>query len=428
MQIISTDASPPPELSFAYMLAGVAGMGVAAGLLLWQPEALLTRWHPAALAAVHVFALGGLMPVMLGALFQFVPVACGLSLPRWGWGDVVLLLLLLGGAASLATGFLEARPALYAAAGVLLLGSLGAAGWRLLRAVRAQAQQAEVVGALSRSAVALGVTLLLAAVLLGILLFGWNLPLLTLVDWHALWAIGGWVAGLIVGVASVVVPMFHVSPAYPLRWLRTLRLQHWLLGAGLLAGLLGWAGAGGVISMVLAALLLGFGGLTVQRVVVSKRGEKDAFYWGWLMVGVLAILLALVAVPACWATDPRWGVAFGVLALPGLGGFTVSVMLYRIVPFLIWLHWQRANKARARLPLLHRIVPELGQRIHLGIELCAILLLALGAFLPAVVSVAAAAMLAGKLLQGVLLARAMHDFRQRLAVLRTLPPRSRAPA
>jgi hypothetical protein len=104
------------------------------------------------------------------------------------------------------------------------------------------------------------------------------------------------------------------------------------------------------------------------------------------------------------------------------------VMLYRIVPFLIWLHWQRANKARARLPLLHRIVPELGQRIHLGIELGSIVLLALGAFMPQMVSVAAVLLLAAKLLQFGLLARAMRDFRQRLAVLRTLPPRSRAAA
>ena len=114
-----------------------------------------------------------------------------------------------------------------------------------------------------------------------------------------------------------------------------------------------------------------------------------------------------------------------MLALAGLGGGTVSVMLYRIVPFLIWLHWQRANKARARLPLLHQIVPERWQRAQLATELLALAVLCCAAFVPVLTQAGALLLAAGKLGQTVLLARAMRDYRQRLTILKTLPPRVR---
>lgn len=428
MQMLSTDASPPPGLSFGYMLAGLAGMCGALLLLVLHPEALLTRWHPAALAAVHLFALGGLMPVMLGALFQFVPVACGLSLPRWGWIDFALLGLLWVGAWTLAIGFLQVSPWWYATAGGMLLTSLVVSVLRLLSALYRQARQAAVIGALGSSVAALGVTLLLAVLLLGILLFGWNLPLVTLVDWHALWATVGWVGGLVSGVAGVVVPMFHVSPAYPAGWTKGVRLLHPLLAIGLLAACFGRGWLVSASCMLLALMGLAFGFLTVVRVIQSRRGEKDAFYWGWIAIGCLVTGTALASVAALFTADARWEVLFGLLMLLGVGGFSVSVMLYRIVPFLIWLHWQRANKARARLPLLHRIVPEWGQCIHLGLELLGLGLLCLGCFLPAWVRAGGLCLLAGRLLQLVLLVRAIRDFRERLIVLRNLPPRSRRAA
>lgn len=43
-------------------------------------------------------------------------------------------------------------------------------------------------------------------------------------------------------------------------------------------------------------------------------------------------------------------------------------MIYRIVPFLIWLHWQQKNAARVRLPLLHEIIPAKAQQYQLALQ------------------------------------------------------------
>lgn len=428
MQIVSTDASPSPALSFAHFLAGLGGMLAAAALLAWEPAAVLTRWHPATLAAVHLFALAGLMPVMLGALFQFVPVACGLSLARFGIGDWLLLAALEAGACGLAAGFLGGNTALLASSGTLALATLTLAGGRLAWALWRQQHAAELLTALRRSALALAATLLLAAVLLSVMRLGGPLPFMALVDWHAQWGMAGWVGGLIAAVAGVVVPMFHVTAHYPARWESALRMLPLLLAASGLGLLLGLPWLSGFAVALLALLVAGFGGLTLRLLAAARRGEKDAFHFGWLGVALIALLLAPLALLAQHSPDPRWGFAFGVMALTGLGGITVSVMLFRIVPFLIWLHWQRANKARAKLPLLHQIIPETGQSLQLAAEALAVMLLAAAAFFPDLAQPAALLLLCAKLGQIALLGRAMHGFHQRLRLLRSLPPKIRPPA
>lgn len=426
MPITTTEASPPPAISFIHFLCGLGGMLAAALLLAWEPMAMLTRWHPATLAAVHLFALGGLMPVMLGALYQFVPVASGLALPRWRGFDYLILVGQLAGAGLLAAAFLGLGPVAFGAAGLLLGLSLLAAAARLLWALWAQAASGVLVALLRANGIALCVTVLLGLLLVAILMFDWSLPLVAIVDAHALWALAGWVGGLIVSVASVVVPMFHVTGAYPARWARAARLLPLLLLAGSVALWLELPRLAQLVWLLLALGAAVFGYLTLRRVLAARRGERDAFHWGWLGVSLLCLLLAASAAAATLLDDARWGMAFGVLALVGLGGGTVSVMLYRIVPFLIWLHWQRANKARARLPLLHQIVPERWQRGQLAAELLALGLLLGACFLPALTLPGALLYAGSKLLQAGLLARAMRDFRQRLAILRSLPPKQRA--
>lgn len=220
--------------------------------------------------------------------------------------------------------------------------------------------------------------------------------------------------------------MFHVTEPYPKKWALALRALPWLLAVGSGAALAGAASAANIASLALAAFPICFGVLTALRVHAAKRGEHDAFYWGWLGVALLSVLVGVSGSLAVLSADMRWAVVFGLLALLGLGGSTISVMLYRIVPFLIWLHWQRANKARARLPLLHQIVAERSQRVQLALDAIAIVLMCVAVFVPGLIRFGALLFVISKLFQAALLLRAMHDFRQRLVVLKSLPPRVRA--
>ena len=49
-------------------------------------------------------------------------------------------------------------------------------------------------------------------------------PLLTLINVHVAWGLGGWALMLVIGVSYLVVPMFQLTPAYPV-WLTRLRCR-----------------------------------------------------------------------------------------------------------------------------------------------------------------------------------------------------------
>ena len=72
-----------------------------------------------------------------------------------------------------------------------------------------------------------------------------------------------------------------------------------------------------------------------------------------------------------------------------------------------------------------RIVPERWQRTQLAADLLAILLLLGACFAPALTRPAALLFAASKLVLLVSLARAMQGYREKLAHLKTLPPRVR---
>ena len=56
----------------------------AAALLLGAGDFPLSRWQPAVIAATHLVVLGFVAMIMVGALFQLIPVLCGgvISRPR----------------------------------------------------------------------------------------------------------------------------------------------------------------------------------------------------------------------------------------------------------------------------------------------------------------------------------------------------------
>src|SRR5690554_6253493 len=97
--------------------------GVAVGLLLvFAPEALASRWQPAAFAATHLLAVGFMLVAMCGALMQILPVVAGVAVPGGVWLAGVVHVALLAGAAMLSWG-LGLGEAQMIRGGGLLLGA-----------------------------------------------------------------------------------------------------------------------------------------------------------------------------------------------------------------------------------------------------------------------------------------------------------------
>lgn len=362
--LLSFDRAPPFAAPLRFFLTAPL-FGVLAGLLVLAagPDIFASRWMPAALAATHLITVGFMLQIMAGALIQILPVVAGANLVR----PVQVARLVHGGLTIgvllLAWAFLSGSAAGFVSAAAILGGAvvvfLAAAGQALL-------------GVPSTSPTIRGLKLALAGLLgvlaLGLILAlglgnGWSMDVAALADLHAGWGLGAWASILLVAMAYVVVPMFQLTPAYPAR-------ESWWLPPAIVALLLVWAGALGfgnglAIRFAQAGLAvagMGFAVFTLRLQRQRRRARFDATfrYWqGGLWCALVALTMLLIAAVRPEVAEWRgWPLLFGIVF--GVGGFMslIAGMLYKIVPFLIWLHLQNAGQGRVAAPNVNKVLPD----------------------------------------------------------------------
>ncbi len=420
---LSFEQAPPISVPFRFFLTAPL-FGIAAGLLLlWQGgEMLSSRWMPAALAATHLLVVGFMLQAMCGALLQFVPVAAGGNIwrPRLVAGIVHPLLLVAAGL--LVAAFLSYRPALFLGAAHLFVAALGVFCIVVGAAVWRTPAQGPTIVALRIAMIGLLVTVALGATLATGLASGAQWPLLALTDIHAGWGLGGWGLVLLAGVSYFVVPMFQLTPAYPAWLARGVPL---LLMLVLILWTLQLLGFPAEIRMaILFAGLAVAGAFAVQTLRLQfrrRRKVKDAtlLFFRTAMVCLLVIVasaLLFAAVPQ-FGQDARAPVWLGVLALVGVFVTAINGMLYKIVPFLNWLHLQRLGGMTVLPPTMNQMLAERRMREQLYAHLAALVLLLAAVWFPLLARPAGLAFaldclwLAANLVTAV---RVYRDFRDRI--------------
>lgn len=394
---LSFEQAPPISVPFRFFLTA-PWFGVAAGGLLVSSggELFASRWIPETLAATHLLVVGFMLQAMCGALLQFVPVAAGGNVwrPRWVAGLVHPALIIAAGL--LAMAFLTQRPALFRGAAhgfALVLGGfllvLGHAVWRT-------AATGATIVSLRGAIIGLAFTASLGVLLALGLARGSDLSMLILTDIHAAWGLGGWALLLLAAVSYLVVPMFQLTPAYPSWFGRT--FLHGLLVVLVLWTLqLFWQSA--LLRTVVLLLGLGLGGLFgAQTLILQARRRRKIgdttllfFRVAMLCLLLLPISAMLFLVVPAWGEDPRASIWFGVLAIVGVFVSAISGMLYKIVPFLNWLHLQRACGLRALPPTMNQMIPEQHARRQFHAHLLALLLLLAAVWFPGLARVAGVA-------------------------------------
>jgi hypothetical protein len=426
---LSLERAPPQTVPLRFLLTA-PWFACAAGLvLLWAgPAALQSRWSMPLLAATHLLTLGFMAHAMLGSLLQLLPVVAGVPIPRSGLVAGMVYPTLLLGTLALASAFLIAAPALFVVAIALLaiafivyLAALALGfGRQRLHEPPARVIQAAVLSLLVT--VALG--LLLAAGLAGVP----GLPLIELTHLHAAWGLIGWTLLLVLGAALAIVPMFQMTQGYP-RWM------HGKFAVLLLVALVLWSvslefGSDEWRRLLRWIIAAGAGTVAVATLVLQARGRRrrqpDATFLFW-RAGMLCLLAAVIAWGAgellgLQAAQP-YALLLGVLLIPGFALCVICGMLYKIVPFLLWLTLQ--VRAGGRPPQVQRILPDAHAHPQLWVHVAAIVLLAAAvtAWSGFVYPAAAALALSGGML-GVNLLRAALFARGCLASSQPMPPRT----
>jgi hypothetical protein len=167
-----------------------------------------------------------------------------------------------------------------------------------------------------------------------------------------------------------------------------------------------------VLEATIVWMSAGFCAMTLWLQARSKRARPDLTQRFWrlgLFCGLVVCLLwgTIRVIPAL-EPQAEWPLAFGALVL--VGGFmsVISGMLYKIVPFLVWLHLQNRGKGKVMAPNMKMVLAESRMARHFYAHLASCGLLAAAPFWPTVLSrlagltmIAASALLAANLLSAV---------------------------
>lgn len=394
---LSFEQAPPLSVPLRFFLTAPL-FGMAAGLLLFYMGGgmLASRWMPGALAATHLLVVGFMLQAMCGALLQFIPVATGGNVWRPALVAGIVHPLLVIAAILLVTAFLGQGQGLFmvAAAGFVMglglyLVVVGTALWRTsAQGGTLLALRIAVIGLLVT--LGLGITLAISLAGAG---GGNQLPLLSLTDIHAAWGLGGWSLVLLAGVSYYVVPMFQLTPAY----------SGWLargIPLALLVVLLWWSlqlvDTTADNRMVILLCGLGIAGMFAMETLhlQSRRRRKvrdvTLLFFRVAMLSLLGLLLSagtFALLPDLW-NDPRAAVWLGMLAIVGVFVSAIGGMLYKIVPFLCWLHLQRLCTANRLPPTMNQMIAEPAMRRHYFVHLFALGLLLAAVWAPVVARLA----------------------------------------
>ena len=377
---LSLSQTPPLSVPLRYFLTAPLFVAAASVILILNgTEIFATRWSPTMLALTHLVTLGFLGSCMLGAMQQLLPVVVGVPVIAARRVSLLLHLLWSGGTVSLVFGMSTGTAAgLQGGAlmiGLAVLGFMLIAGISLLRSSSSHA----TLPAMTLAVIALGVTFSIALYLMG--RYGWQLPLAhPYTRLHIGWGTAGWIGLLVVGVAYQVVPMFQITPEYP-RWFRRSLVP--VCGTLLVIwSFVHWPAIALVLSSLLAAALMTFALITLRLQARRRRRLADVTLDFWRLAMLALISATLTWLSNHWYHHVTLELAAGVLFLLGFAGSAVNGMLYKIVPFLIWLHLnnrlQQAGRLQGKIPNMKQVIPERTARWQFRIHLAALVLLLTG--------------------------------------------------
>lgn len=359
---LATKKAPPVTLPLRFMVTGIASYLLLHFVLAARGRDVFggDYLNMTTIGAVHLATLGWVSMVMIGAIYQLVPVLLQIEihsekLGRAGYWPA------LAGVAGMVAGFWTADPGLVAGAGFLAVIGFYTFVLNILltfRRVRGWTVQAwAILGAVLFFFLTVSWGLLLALNLkYGFLGGGFRAQMAA----HAALGLAGWFSLTIYGVGYRLIPMFALSHGFSERRQGVAAL---LLALGAATGALGGAaGLGrGVLPFAGGLVVIAFAlfALDVRDIIAHRRRRRlelvTNFSLAALGFGILASLLlwlALLGFRPSWLSPGAWLTGIVHAALMGWVSLMIVGQIFKVVPFLIWLHRYSERAGREAVPLV----------------------------------------------------------------------------
>jgi cbb3-type cytochrome oxidase subunit 1 len=356
--------APSIRLPLRFMITGLLALLLAFTGLLLRPDLLATyHYNQYIIALTHLVVLGWIGTIVMGAMYQLVPVALETKLyserlARWQF------VFHLVGFTGMVWMFWIWNLKQVGHFGTVLVVGVGLFVYNILRTLWRVPRWNVVASAVASALVWFSVAVLagltiaagkatystsssgpvgaLVSGLKSIAAFMAHFDAIGAMHAHAhLGAVGVFLM-LIVGISYKLVPMFSLSDIQS-HW-RT-RASIWLLNAGL---------AGSFFAILLRSrfkmlgALVAIAGLAlygIEIVAILRARKRRTLDWGlryFLTAIALLAPLSILAFVLAWPGLPLTALtgqlenAYGFLALAGVVSFAIIGMLYKIIPFLVW--------------------------------------------------------------------------------------------
>ncbi len=379
---LSLDQAPPEDISFRFFLTAPLFGAIAGGLVLLQgSELFLTTWYGKTIALTHLITLGWLAMIMLGAFYQMMPVLIGggipfLSLSRFVHAGVFL------GVLGLTGGIWEGYQIGFVVASAVLTVCFSVFIVQMAIPLFKVKTNRPTALAMRVSIISLALTVVLGGWMAGQFAGWWSIPFPreALKSVHLTLGLLGWVACLIMGVGFHIIPMFYLACSFPERaaW-QSLGLLLITLVVLPVAFLLEIPGMGKVAAAIPA---MAGGGLFIVTLVALFRQRKRKIVDTTLRFWQLGLFCLLISFPlllaGLWLPEEQWDFLFAMLFLVGFAVSITNGMLYKIIPFLIWLHRFSSLVGKVKVPFMAEIAPDAPARKQWWVSVAALAVLSLG--------------------------------------------------
>jgi len=369
-----------------FITAPIFAIAAAILLLIAGPEFFHNRWLPETLAITHLLSLGFISMVMIGATFQLLPVLAGCNIYNSRISSLVIYLLLLVGVSFFTVGLAISNAGIIKSGLTFLVPGLS--GFLVLTSLALFKSKSEFASA---TGMRLAINSFWIAFLLGLLLAigtAWDsMPLLRwLTDIHVMWAALGWVTIMVAAIAYQVIPMFQVTNEYPDRFKKYYSI--FLFVCIIIFSVQTYLEySQQIITFVISVAVLAFSIVSINLILKRKKRMVDAGMYFW-MTGLCSLILSVFLFNYGKYHEVDLSVLSGYVFFSGFVVSIINGMLFKIVPFLIWLNLNKilsnSDAGISSVPTMNEIISRKKMLFQFYLHLSALICTFIGFYVPTI--------------------------------------------
>ncbi|WP_277678913.1 hypothetical protein [Gracilibacillus dipsosauri] len=348
------------KLALAFILTSLLGLVASQFILFWNSEWLIHGYFriPSLWMAFHLLILGFAVMVVMGAMYQMIPVV--LLTPIWNerFGFYQYIITISG--ILILSIQLGLKPSIAFYGGAITIIGILMFLFQMYLTIKAQKQKNRITGLVVGA-----LTFLFLTIIAGFLL-AWNIgngEILrheSIFSSHLLFGLTGWFTLLIIGFSYKLVPMFSLAHGFSMRWIKKAYFIY-LLGMFFLI-LSFWMNDSTLSQIGWLLLWIGFTLFLLDiREMLAKRLRRQldrsfrfalmAIYFG-SVIHFLAFIVSLMK-----ANAVIWGVLIYLYIMTWII-FSILGYLKKIVPVLWWTLKYDKKIGKEQVPALKDLINE----------------------------------------------------------------------